>query len=75
MLFALFRLVHPEEAKPVVTNLEDISENLPAEGKRGKGQKYDVSKDKIKPKRRSRGLRNSFRRMFSCFSTKSSQLE
>ncbi|CAC5411092.1 unnamed protein product [Mytilus coruscus] len=69
--------VHPEEAKPVVANLEDITqtESLPTEGKSGKDQKYDVTKDKIKPKRRSRGIRNSFRRMFSCFSTKSSQLE
>lgn len=69
--------VHPEEAKPTVANFEDIakSESLPTEGKHGKGQKYNVSKDKIKNKRRSRSIRNSFRRMFSCFSTKSSQME
>lgn len=69
--------VHPEETKPVVANIDDITdtESLPTGGKHGKEQKNDVSKDKIKPKRRARGLRNSFRRMFSCFSTKSSQLE
>lgn len=69
--------VHPEDSKPAVANQEDITqtESLPTEGKSGKDQKYEVTKDKIKPKRRSRGIRNSFRRMFSCFSTKSSQLE
>lgn len=69
--------VHPEETQPAVTNLEDItqSDGQATEGKSVKEQKNDVSKDKIKSKRRARGLRNSFRRMFSCFSTKSSQLE
>jgi len=73
----LYFIVHPEETKPVVANMDDITDtdNLPTGGKHGKEQKNDVSKDKIKPKRRARGLRNSFRRMFSCFSTKSSQLE